>query len=58
VVLERALGDPRWDVRRQAVLALADFGAVAALWARRPHEQDPLVLQAIESALAGARGER
>ena len=29
VALERALADPRWDVRRQAALALADFGAVA-----------------------------
>jgi HEAT repeat protein len=56
--LERALADARWDVRRQAVLALADHGAVAQLWARRAHEQDPLVLSAIESALAGARGER
>jgi HEAT repeat protein len=56
--LERTLGDPRWDVRRQAVLALADLGAVALLWSRRKHEADPLVLQAIESALAGSRGER
>jgi hypothetical protein len=45
-------------VRRQAVLALADFGAVAPLWAHRANEHDPLVLQAIESALAGVRGER
>ncbi|HEX9101100.1 MAG TPA: hypothetical protein VF997_02795, partial [Polyangia bacterium] len=58
VALERALGDPRWDVRRQAVLALADFGAIALLYARRAHELDPLVLSAIDSALAGARGER
>jgi hypothetical protein len=57
-VLERALVDARWDVRRQAVLALADFGAVAALYTRRPQEQDPLVLSAIDSALAGARGDR
>jgi HEAT repeat protein len=56
--LERTLVDARWDVRRQAVLALADFGALPLLWARRAHEHDPLVLQAIESALAGARGER
>ncbi len=56
--LERALVDPRWDVRRQAALALADYGALPQLWARRPSEQDPLVLSAIESALAGARGER
>lgn len=56
--LERALVDTRWDVRRQAVLALADLGAVAALYARRGSEHDPLVLSAIASALAGARGER
>ena len=56
--LERALTDARWDVRRQAALALADYGAVAPLWAWRAHEQDPLVLQAIESALAGLRGDR
>ncbi|MGZ3426985.1 MAG: HEAT repeat domain-containing protein, partial [Polyangia bacterium] len=56
--LERGLADGRWDVRRQAVLALADHGALPVLWARRAHEQDPLVLAAIESALAGARGER
>jgi hypothetical protein len=58
MALERALGDARWDVRRAAVLALADLGAVAVLWTRRSSEQDPLVLQAIESVLAGARGER
>ncbi|HXU69025.1 MAG TPA: HEAT repeat domain-containing protein [Polyangia bacterium] len=56
--LERALVDARWDVRRQAVLALADYGAMSQLWARRAHEADPLVLSTIESALAGARGER
>jgi len=28
------------------------------LWSRRKHEADPLVQQAIESALAGARGDR
>jgi HEAT repeat protein len=56
--LERALRDSRWDVRRQAVLSLADFGAVAVLWTQRAHEADPLVQQAIESALAGARGDR
>jgi len=56
--LERTLVDPRWDVRRQSVLALADFGAVAVLWARRKHEADPLVQQAIESALAGQRSDR
>src|SRR5439155_24097870 len=55
--LERALVDARWDVRRQAALALADYGATAALFARRGREQDPLVLQAIESALdAATRG--
>jgi HEAT repeat protein len=56
--LERSLVDARWDVRRQAVLALADYGALPLLWARRAHELDPLVLQAIESALeaAAARG--
>ncbi|MCA1663368.1 MAG: HEAT repeat domain-containing protein [Myxococcales bacterium] len=57
-VLERALVDARWDVRRQAVLALADFGAVALLYARRGEEQDALVLSAIDSALAGVRGDR
>ena len=56
--LERALVDPRWDVRRQAVLALADYGAVPLLWARRAHEQDPLVLAAIDRRWRGARGER
>ncbi|HEX6836166.1 MAG TPA: HEAT repeat domain-containing protein, partial [Polyangia bacterium] len=56
--LERALVDARWDVRRQAVLALADFGAIALLYTRRSHEHDPLVLSAIDAALAGARGER
>jgi HEAT repeat protein len=56
--LERSLTDGRWDVRRQVVLALADYGALPLLWARRAQEQDPLVLAAIESALAGARGER
>jgi HEAT repeat protein len=56
--LERALVDARWDVRRQAVLALAEYGALPLLWARRAHEVDPLVLQAIESSLeaAAARG--
>ncbi|MDB4970869.1 MAG: hypothetical protein JWN44_6558, partial [Myxococcales bacterium] len=55
--LERALVDARWDVRRQAALALADYGALPALFARRGREQDPLVLQAIESALeATTRG--
>jgi len=56
--LERALVDNRWDVRRQAVLALADFGALPLLYARRAHEHDPLVSSAIDSVLAGARGER
>ena len=56
--LERALADTRWDVRRQAVLALADYGAMSQLFARRGLEHDPLVLAAIASALAGARGER
>jgi HEAT repeat protein len=56
--LERTLVDPRWDVRRQSVLALADFGAVAVLWSRRRDEADPLVQQAIESALAEKRSDR
>jgi HEAT repeat protein len=55
--LERSLLDARWDVRRQAVLALADYGATQLLWSRRAHEHDPLVLQAIEAALGGARGD-
>jgi HEAT repeat protein len=52
--LERALVDSRWDVRRQAVLALADFGELKPLLARRGREQDPLVVEAIESAVAAA----
>ena len=32
--------------------------AIAVLYTRRSHEHDPLVLSAIDSALAGARGER
>jgi hypothetical protein len=40
------------------VLALADFGALPLLYARRAHEHDPLVSSAIDSVLAGARGER
>jgi HEAT repeat protein len=56
--LERALIDTRWDVRRAAATALAAHGATAALHARRAHEHDPLVLQAIEAALSdeAARG--
>lgn len=55
--LERSLVDARWDVRRQAVLTLAAYGALPLLFARRAHELDPLVLQAIESSLeAAARG--
>jgi HEAT repeat protein len=46
-----ALGDKRWDVRRAAVQALADRGATEVLLERRAHEQDPLVLQAIEVAI-------
>jgi HEAT repeat protein len=49
--LEHALLDTRWDVRRQAALALADHGALPILQLRRAHEQDPLVLEAIEAAL-------
>ena len=52
--LERALTDPRWDVRRQAALTLADYGALPLLYARRALEHDPLVLEAIESVLEGA----
>jgi HEAT repeat protein len=49
--LGRTLADPRWDVRRQTVLALADHGAFALLWGRREHEQDSLVRQAIDAVL-------
>lgn len=52
--LGRALVDARWDVRRQAVLALADYGALPLLYARRAHEQDPLVLSAIATVLDAA----
>jgi HEAT repeat protein len=52
--LGRALVDPRWDVRTVAVSALAGLGELAFLWARRTHEQDPLVLSTIEVALESA----
>jgi HEAT repeat protein len=60
--LARALVDARWDVRRQAVLALADHGAMPLLWARREHEHDSLVRQTIDAVLdqatrAGGRGD-
>ena len=43
-------------MRRQAVLALADYGALSQLCARRGLEHDPLVLAAIESALGRRAG--
>jgi HEAT repeat protein len=52
--LGKALADRRWDVRRQAVLALADHGAFALLWGRREHETDGLVRQAIDAVLEHA----
>ena len=51
--LERALADARWDVRRQAVLALADSGAVRRCARAARTEQDPLVLRRSRRAIAG-----
>ena len=47
--LERALADARWDVRRQAALALADFGARRRRSMRAPRAR---------GGPAGARGDR
>lgn len=53
--LSRALFDRRWDVRLAAAQALGEQGppARASLLARRAVERDPLVMEAIESALLG-----
>jgi HEAT repeat protein len=58
--LERALTDRRWDVRRAAALALGEHGPSAhpLLYARRTVEQDPLVVEALEEAMAVAMGKR
>jgi HEAT repeat protein len=54
--LDRALSDRRWDVRRAAAQALGEHGSSAhpLLYARRTVERDPLVLEAIDSALGAA----
>jgi HEAT repeat protein len=56
LALEEALEDPRWDVRRQAALALGQHGPDAhpRLYARRGVETDALVLEAIDEALESA----
>ncbi|MBW2465624.1 MAG: HEAT repeat domain-containing protein, partial [Deltaproteobacteria bacterium] len=51
-----ALSHPAWDVRRHAVMLLADLGgeeARAALEARASVEEDDLVGEALETALGG-----
>jgi hypothetical protein len=59
-VAERALHDPRWDLRRAAIAAFAALGDAgrAALVARRAHEGDALVRADLDRALAGLQGRR
>jgi HEAT repeat protein len=56
--LERALVDPRWDVRRAAALALASHGPGARppLSERKQSEKDALVLEAIHASLRALEG--
>jgi HEAT repeat protein len=56
--LMAALADRRWDVRREAAVALGAQGpaAHASLYARRAVEDDPLVLEAIDAALKRSVG--